>query len=98
MWGVSFLCGEIITCPIIIIISFLFFVFICFMWEILLHTPCCFMCVFVCVCVCVCVCGGGSLTLLVLFCMQEVCFLCPMLFDIKNFSYSSYGSLCGEIF
>ena len=53
--------------------------------KFLLHTPCC-------------LCGFFSLTLLVLIFMQEVCFPCPMLFDIRNFSYTSYASLCGEIF
>ena len=33
---------------------------------------------------------GASLTLLVLIFMEEVCFPCPMLFDIRNLSYTPY--------
>ena len=65
--------------------------------EFLLHGPCCFMwrislphSVLFYV--------GVSLRLQVLIFMQEVSFPCPMLFDIRNLSYTPYTSLCGEIF
>ena len=32
------------------------------------------------------------------FFMQEVCFPCPVLFHIRNLSYTPYASLCAEIF
>ena len=74
---------------VVFLFVFLFFVF--------LHGPCCFM-------------RGISLTHFVLFylvvpltwlvliCRQEVCFPCPMLFDIRNLSYTPYARFYGEIF
>ena len=41
---------------------------------------------------------GGFSYITVAFFMQEVCFPCPMLFDIRNLSYTPYASLCGGDF
>ena len=65
--------------------------------EILQHGPCYFMWG-ISLTQSVLIYVGASLTLLVLIFMEEVCFPCPMLCDIRNLSYTPYASLCGEVF
>ena len=55
--------------------------------ELLLHTPCCFIWR-----------GFPYISGAFFFFMQEVCFPCPILFHIRNLSYTPYASLCAEIF
>ena len=72
IWGVP------LTCPILFYVgSFFYMAHAVLCGEFLLHTPCCFIGGGG---------GGGSLTLLVLIFMHEVCFPCPLLFRIRNFS------------
>ena len=61
----------------------------CFMWGDLEHGPCYFMWG-VSLTQSLLIDVGASLTLLVLIFMEEVCFPCPMLFDIRNLSYTPY--------
>ena len=64
------------------VLSLLFFGF--FSGKCLLDSPCCFM--------------WGFLLYYSCFFIQEVYFPCLTIFDIRNFSCTSYASLCGDIF
>ena len=143
MWGLSILCGDIITCLSCCFTCGVFLKFLMLFYvgsfsdtpdavlrgEFLLHTPCylmwedsltcrilfyvvsffdithtgCFLFSFFllsgkCLLDSACCFMWWFLLHYSCFFIQEVYFPCPTIFDIRNFSCTSYASLCGDIF